>query len=333
MPNKSLQIGEFKIRPGERRRIDLDIPALFDNAPMNIPLEVIRGEKEGPILFVSAAIHGDEVNGTEACHRLLRSASLKNIRGTLIVAPIVNIYGFNNKSRYLPDRRDLNRCFPGNDRGSLGSRLAYILMSEVVEKCTHVIDIHTGAIHRTNLPQIRANFSGAQGRSMRELASHFGAPVLVHSSLRDGSFRQAVSDLGLPMLLFEGGQALRFEESIIKMISKGILATMRGIGMLDKSQRTQPERLFAHKTSWIRAPYSGIFKMKKKMGSVVKEGEVVATITGPLGEVISSVQTPFDGVILGATLMPLVMEGEGLFNIGLFDDFDVIEEVLETYEF
>jgi uncharacterized protein len=334
MPQKhTIEIGGTKIRLGQRVRLDLEIPALFDNAPMNIPLEVIRGTKAGPTLFVCAAIHGDEVNGTEGCHRLLRSSVLKNIKGTLIVAPIVNIYGFNNKSRYLPDRRDLNRCFPGNERGSLGSRLAYILMQEVVLKCTHVIDIHTGAIHRTNISQIRSNFHGKGGKAMRQLASSFGVPVLVHSSLRDGSFREAVRDHGIPMLLFEGGQALRFEENVIKTITKGVINTMKAIGMLESTGKPAPERLLANKTSWIRASHSGIFKMKKRLGSVVKEGEVVATITGPLGETLASVMTPYDGVILGATLMPLVMAGEGLFNIGLFDDFDIIEEVLEMYEF
>lgn len=333
MKRKILEIAGVKIRPGQRQKVDLEIPPLFDNAAMNIPLEIICGADPGPILFICAAIHGDEVNGTEACHRILRSKYLKEIKGTLIIAPIVNIYGFNNKSRYLPDRRDLNRCFPGNEKGSLGSRLASILMNEVVSKCTHVIDIHTGAIHRTNIPQVRANFLGKGGKVMRELASHFGVPVLVQSSLRDGSFREAVRNLGLSMLLFEGGQALRFEEPVIKSIVKGVFSTMRAIGMLEESKNPAPDRLFARKTSWIRAPYSGIFKMKKKLGSVVKEGEVVASITGPLGEVISTVQTPYDGVILGATLMPLVMEGEGLFNIGVFDEVDVLEEVLETYEF
>jgi uncharacterized protein len=328
-----LEIAGVKIRPGQRSRVDLEIPPLFDNAAMNIPLDVIRGVEPGPTLFICAAIHGDEVNGVEACHRILRSQHLKNIKGTLIVAPIVNIYGFNNKSRYLPDRRDLNRCFPGNEKGSLGSRLAHILMQEVITKCTHVIDIHTGAIHRTNIPQIRANFTGKGGKAMRDLASHFGVPVLVQSALRDGSFREAVRNLGMPMLLFEGGQALRFEETMVKCIVKGVFSTMKAINMLGPLSKPAPERLFVRKTSWIRASHSGIFKLKRKMGSVVKEGEVVATIAGPLGETLSNVHTPYDGVILGSTLMPLVMAGEGLFNIGLFDEIDVLEEVLENYEF
>ncbi len=334
MKKNTLLIGGRRIRPGERTQVYLDIPALFDNAPMNISLEVIRGLEPGPVLFVSAAIHGDELNGTEACHRLIKSPQMKNIKGTVIIAPILNIYGFNNKSRYLPDRRDLNRCFPGNPTGSLGSRLADIVMKEIVVHCTHVIDIHTGSLHRTNIPQIRANFQGKGAKVMKELARSFGAPVMVHSNVRDGSFREAVLQQGVPMLLFEGGEAMRFEEPIIKSIVRGVHSTMRALGMLAPAKLdTQKDCLFAHKMSWIRAPHSGIFLLKKKLGSVVKEGELVARIKGPLGENLADVHTPYDGVIIGATLIPQVMAGEGLINIGLFEDIDVLEEHLENFEF
>lgn len=327
-----LEIAGKKIALGERLKVDLSIPALFDNAEMNIPLEVIRGKKPGPILFLSGAIHGDEVNGVEALHRILASPIVKNLNGTLIVAPIVNIYGFNNKSRYLPDRRDLNRCFPGSKEGSLGSRLAEIIMSKVIVHCTHVIDIHTGAVNRTNFPQVRASFAGERGEAIKEIAMSFGAPVVVNSNLRDGSFREAVRNQNIPILLFEGGEALRFEEGIIRLIVRGIISVMRNIGMLKGKGKPDDKCLFAHKTSWIRAPKSGIFKMNKALGEVVKEGEVIARITDPYGTIIEQIITPYDGIIIGANLLPMVMAGEGLYNLGLFDDIDIIEEVLENYE-
>lgn len=327
-----LEIAGKKIARGERLKINLEIPALFDNAQMSIPLEVIRGKKPGPTLFVCAAIHGDEVNGVEALHRLLASSLLKSINGTLIVAPIVNIYGFNNKSRYLPDRRDLNRCFPGSPEGSLGSRLAHIIMSKIIVHCTHVIDIHTGAVNRTNFPQVRASFAGERGELIKDLAMSFGAPVVVNSNLRDGSFREAVRNQGKPILLFEGGEALRFEEGTIRLVVRGVISVMRNIGMLKGKGKPTERCIFAHKTVWVRAPKSGIFKMNKALGEVVKEGEVIAKITDPFGEIIDQIITPYDGIIIGSNLLPMVMAGEGLCNLGLFDDIDIIDDILENYE-
>lgn len=327
-----IEIAGRKVSRGERVQVELRVPSLFDSAEMSIPLEVLRGKKDGPVLFISAAIHGDEVNGVEAIHQILQSSLLKNLQGTLIAAPIVNIYGFNNKSRYLPDRRDLNRCFPGSSKGSLGSRLAEILMREVITHCTHVIDLHTAALHRTNLPQIRASFEGEKAREVQELAESFGAPVMVKSNLRDGSFREAVRTQGIPILLFEGGEALRFEPSIIRTITKGCFNVMRKMGMLKGKGKTPLEGIYAQKTAWMRASKSGIFKMRKKLGDVIKKGDVIARITDPYGTIVEPVTSPYDGVIIGMNLVPLVMAGEALCNLGLFDDIDVIEEVLEHHE-
>lgn len=327
-----IEIAGRKITRGERVRVDLKVPSLFDSAEMSIPLEVLRGKKDGPVLFISAAIHGDEVNGVEAIHQVLHSSLLKNLQGTLIAAPIVNIYGFNNKSRYLPDRRDLNRCFPGSSKGSLGARLAEIIMREVITHCTHVIDLHTAAIHRTNLPQIRASFDGEKAQEIQELAESFGAPVMVKSNLRDGSFREAVRSEGVPILLFEGGEALRFEPRIIRTITKGIFNVMRKMEMLKGKGKTPLKGLYAQKTAWVRASKSGIFKMDKKLGDVIKKGDIIARITNPYGTMVEPVTSPYDGVVIGMNLVPLVMAGEALCNIGLFDDIEVLEEVLEHHE-
>ncbi|MDH3347993.1 MAG: succinylglutamate desuccinylase/aspartoacylase family protein, partial [Desulfobulbaceae bacterium] len=224
-------IGEAVIQPGQRQTVDLPIARLYTHTAMDMPVHVIHGKKEGPTLFVSAAIHGDEINGVEIVRRLLKLKLTNNIRGTLIAIPIVNVYGFINRSRYLPDRRDLNRSFPGNNKGSLASHLAKVFMTEVVRKCSHGIDIHTGSNHRTNLPQIRVTLGNSE---TEQLAQAFGAPVILDSRLRDNSLRATVTDLGIPMLLYEGGEGLRFNESAIRVGLKGILAVMREIGMLPK---------------------------------------------------------------------------------------------------
>ncbi|MEZ4751260.1 MAG: succinylglutamate desuccinylase/aspartoacylase family protein [Bdellovibrionota bacterium] len=216
-----IRIGDTSIALGENKTANLFVARLYDYTDVSIPIRVIRGKEDGPILFVSAALHGDELNGVEIIKRLLRSPSLKKLNGTLIAVPIVNVFGFNNRSRYLPDRRDLNRSFPGRDDGSLASQIAYLFRTEVVEKCTHGLDLHTGAIHRTNLPQIRTNF---QDKELVKLAKAFGAPVILDSSQPDGSLRAAATSGKVPVLCYEGGEALRFDELAIKA---GLAGTIR----------------------------------------------------------------------------------------------------------
>ena len=217
-------IDGIEIKPGERLRINIGMGSIYDFTDVKMSMEVIRGKKDGPTLFISSTIHGDEINGIEIARRLLAHPYLKNICGTLIVIPIVNIFGFNDRVRYLPDRRDLNRCFPGLKNGSLTSQLAYKFMQEIVLKSDFGIDLHTGAFHRCNYPQIRADISDER---TLELAKAFGAPVLIGSDLRDGSLRASVAQMNIPMILFEAGEALRFDENNIKIGVDGILNVMK----------------------------------------------------------------------------------------------------------
>ncbi|MDH3343556.1 MAG: succinylglutamate desuccinylase/aspartoacylase family protein, partial [Gammaproteobacteria bacterium] len=209
MINESLSINGITIAPGTRKTIDLPTGRLYTHTPMSVPVHVVSGKHAGPRLFVSAAIHGDEINGVEIIRRLLKLPALKRLHGTIIAVPIVNVHGLINHSRYLPDRRDLNRSFPGTEKGSLAARLAYLFMKEIVAKSTHGIDLHTGALHRNNLPQIRANMDDEE---TERLALAFNAPVIISSNLRDGSLRESAADYGIPMLLYEAGEALRFDE-------------------------------------------------------------------------------------------------------------------------
>ena len=222
--NQALTIGGVTVQPGERKVIDLPVAKLYTHIEAAIPLQVVCGKLPGPRLFVSAAIHGDELNGVEIARRLLKSGALKRLRGTLIVAPIVNVFGLIQHSRYLPDRRDLNRSFPGSQGGSLAARLAHIFLDEVVKGCDYGIDLHTGAIHRSNLPQIRANLDDPE---TRQLAEAFSVPVLLNANLRDGSLRQAAAEHGVKILLYEAGEALRFDELSIRGGVRGILSVMR----------------------------------------------------------------------------------------------------------
>ena len=230
--NKPITIGDTKINPGERVNVSLPIADLYTSTSLSMPVQVICGRKAGPVLFVSAAIHGDELNGVEIIRRLLKRKTLGSLRGTLLAVPIVNVHGFLDQSRYLPDRRDLNRSFPGSPKGSIAARLAHTFIEQIVSEADYGIDLHTGAINRSNLPQIRANLDDTQ---TLDIAKVFGAPVVVNSNILDGSLRQCASDRGMPILIYEAGEALRFDETCIRAGIRGILNVMRHVGMLPAS--------------------------------------------------------------------------------------------------
>ncbi|MZH03352.1 MAG: succinylglutamate desuccinylase/aspartoacylase family protein, partial [Nitrospinae bacterium] len=283
----TLKIGEVSIKKGERKTIQLAVSHLYDGTDLSIPVEVIRGKDDGPTLFVSAAIHGDEINGIEIIGRILKSKLLKKMKGTLLAVPVVNVFGFNMLSRYLPDRRDLNRSFPGSKKGSLASRLANVFMKEIVKNSTHGIDLHTGSIHRTNLPQIRACMNDSE---TKRLAFDFGVPVILNSSTRDGSLREAARRKKIPMLLFEGGEALRFDEKVINIGVQGCFSVMQSIGMLTKRKKTARKEVFVSWASqWLRSPASGLFRTSKDVGAHVGEGEVLGYIKNQFGKTLCEV--------------------------------------------
>ncbi len=233
---KKFTIGDVAVSPGERKTIMLPIARMYDFTALEIPVHVIRGKEPGPALFLCAALHGDEINGVEIIREVLKDPQLKDLRGTLIAIPVVNIFGFQNKSRYLPDRRDLNRSFPGSKNGSLAARIADFFLKEIVSKCTHGIDFHTGAIHRSNLPQIRASFDD---EDTKKFAAAFNAPIMVDSHMRDGSLREAARKKKVNILLFEGGQALRFEKDVIEKGVSGTLRAMGAIGMIETNENNK----------------------------------------------------------------------------------------------
>ncbi|MCP1326797.1 succinylglutamate desuccinylase/aspartoacylase family protein, partial [Halomonas sp. 707D4] len=234
MANTSFHIAGHTLQPGQRQQIDVPVARLYTHTPLHISIEVVHGRKPGPVMLVCGGIHGDEINGVEIVRRLLRSRSINSLRGTLIAVPVVNVFGFLQHTRYLPDRRDLNRCFPGSDNGSLGGRIAALLREEIVDHATHIIDLHTGAIHRTNLPQIRAQLE--PGSETARMADAFGAPVILNAELREGSLRHYAQNRGIPVLTYEAGEALRFDEWAIAPGVRGILRVMRRLGMLSGEQ-------------------------------------------------------------------------------------------------
>ena len=327
---QSIIINGIEVKPGSRATIDLPAGKLYTHTPMSMPVHVVHSKKPGPCLFVCAAIHGDEINGVEIIRRLLKLPALKRLRGSLIAVPIVNVHGLINHSRYLPDRRDLNRVFPGTEKGSLAARLAHLFMREIVANSSHGIDIHTGALHRNNLPQIRANLDDPE---TEKLARAFGVPVIISASLRDGSLREAASEVGIPMLLYEAGEALRFDEVAIRAGVRGVTEVMRTLGMLPTSHRhTHPiEPVITDTTYWIRASSSGILRPMIKLGGHVEKNDLLGIISDPFGEREVQVTSPYNGIIIGRTNLPLVNEGDGLFHIARFKEHEEAAAVVEEF--
>jgi len=327
-----LEIGGARIRVGERLRIDLPLPSLFTKTAVFLPVHVVHGRRSGPRLFLTAAVHGDEINGIAIIRRLLESASIRNLRGTLIAVPVVNVYGFVRHSRYLPDRRDLNRSFPGSESGSMAGRLAAALMTEVVANSDLGIDLHTGAAHRENLPQIRAQLDEP---GVLELAQAFGAPVMLNSELRDGSLRGEASAIGVPVLVYEAGEALRFDELSIRAGVRGVLSVMRRIGMIRDGagrRRQETEPVVARSSGWARAHQSGMLRFLKPLGARVEKGERLALIADPFGNGEDPVPSPAKGIVIGRVNLPLVTEGEALFHIARFGKTDVAAETVERFQ-
>ena len=288
---------------------------MADHTPMAMTLHVVHGRLDGPCMFVSAAIHGDEVNGVEIIRRLLASKAMNRLKGTLIAVPIVNVHGFISHSRYLPDRRDLNRSFPGTEKGSLASQLANLFSSSVLERCSHGIDLHTGSFHRFNLPQIRFTSDDPEQLQMAEA---FGAPVILDSKVREGSLRATTLKMGVHALLYEAGEALRFDESAIRTGYRGVISVMHSIGMLSgRSPKTRIEPLVSEESTWVRSPGSGVLRVIRGGGAVVRAGDVLGMLSDPFGESEEPVTAHESGIIIGRTNLPVVNQGDALFHIAL----------------
>ena len=327
--NKPIEIGDTTIWPGQRVDVNLPVADLYTSTSLSMPVRVICGRHAGPVMFVSAAIHGDELNGVEIIRRLLKRKALSSLRGTLVAVPIVNVHGFLDQSRYLPDRRDLNRSFPGSPKGSIAARLANFFIKQIVKKADYGIDLHTGAINRANLPQIRASLDDPRSE---DLAKVFGAPVIIKSNILDGSLRACAAEIGMPVLVYEAGEALRFDETSIRAGLRGILNVMRHIGMLPRGKHgPSVAPVIARSTRWVRAGASGIVTDRISLGASVAEGQRLATISDPLGTEEEAVIAPFDGIVIGRSVLPLAHEGDALFHLGSFRDFPKAEDVVESF--
>lgn len=326
MSGNIFEICGYKVKPGENTIVELSVANLYSHTPVNVPVHVMRGKRRGPSLFVMATLHGDEINSVEIVRRLVKHSRLKHLKGTLIVVPIANIYGFMTTSRYLPDRRDLNRSFPGLEGGSMTARLANLFMKEIVSKCDYGIDLHSASVNRINLPHVRID---PDMEITREMAIAFNLPLILHTKLKDGSLRQACNDLGIPLLVYEGGEGLRFDEVSVRAGMRGVIGVMEYIGMLSVSKKKrQVKYTITESTTWIRAPESGIIHIQAHLGDEVKINDLMGIIVDPVGNNETPVYSTENGIVISNTTIPLVHEGDAIFHVALLKKLSrVIPEV------
>ena len=329
MSRSAFEICGETVNPGERATMSLPLPSQSSYTPLSMPVHVIHGKREGPVVFISAAIHGDEINGIEIIRQIRHTKAIDRLRGTLVCVPIVNVYGFFNHTRYLPDKRDLNRTFPGTLHGSLTSRVARIFATEIVDKCTHGIDLHTGSNHRANLPHIRADIDNPE---CARLATAFGAPVMINANLRDGSLRQYAMEKGLSMLLYEAGEGLRFDSLSIRAGTRGVLNVLRELKMLPRRKTAKEHKVITARSSqWVRAPQAGLLRMSVPLGARVETGQIIGRIADSIGDNETKVKSPVTGIIIGRNNLPVVNEGDALFHIALFTNSETVKKAIGDF--
>ena len=317
MSENNIEIAKEIIEPGRSRRFDIPVSRLPTQTLLSLPVTVVNGIEAGPKLWLSAAIHGDELNGVEIIRQVLAQIQPEKLRGTLIAVPIVNVFGFIEQSRYLPDRRDLNRSFPGSETGSLASRLANLFVREIVSKSTHGIDLHTAAVHRINLPQIRANLDDEE---TYRCAKAFGTPIIMHATTRDGSLRQAATKKGIPILLYEAGEALRFDPIAIRAGVEGILRVIEYLQMYQfdsLSITSTPTEI--RQSKWIRASRGGIFHLEVTLGEKVPKKQALGFITDAFGENKLIVRANVEGIVISHTQNPLVNQGDAIVHLAVIE--------------
>ncbi len=302
------------VAPGTHATVAFPVTTMATGTASSLAVRVLHGARPGPAVFVSGAIHGDEIVGTAVIQRLARELDPQALSGTVMLVPVANIFGFITHSRYLPDRRDLNRCFPGSAGGSLAGQLANIFYREVVGRCTLGIDIHTAAIHRYNLPQIRI---AAGNMRLIELAMAFGAPVIIESPLREGSLRDLAQKKGVDMLLMEAGEALRFDRLSIETGVAGVLRVLAHLGMIEADDGLTevgiPAR--ANRSVWVRSPRGGVAHLTRESGAAVRKGDSLGFVTGLFGEDALEMSSPVDGIVIGHATLPVVHQGDALLHI------------------
>ncbi len=310
----TLTIAGSEIPPGEKQRVEIATSQSFAGMQVATPVWITRGEIPGPTLCLTAGVHGDELVGVEAVRRVSQDLMPVELRGSVVAIPIANPHGFRRSSRYLPDRRDLNRFFPGREWGSAASRIAFRIFDGVVRHCDYLVDFHTGSFHRTNTPHVRAD---VRDPKVARLARWFRAPIVIHNAGAEGTLRRAAVDAGIPAITFEAGEPMRFEPEGIEAGVAGVERLMAALGMIERPADPGPGPEFYYRTSWVRVDNGGILLTSAHLGGRVRAGDVLGTVTDPISNQSEVVTSPFSGRLVGMALSQVVIPGFAAFHVAV----------------
>lgn len=314
MKKKDITISGVRVSMGEDVQVNLTIARLPSRTPIDIPVFVSRSEEEGPVLLLLAGLHGDEINGIEIIRRIIRNKYHKPQKGTVICVPVMNIYGFLNFSRDVPDGKDVNRSFPGSKTGSLASRVAHRLMSEIIPQIDYGIDFHTGGASRANFPQIRCLVNDDLNR---ELAKAFAPPFVLNSIYRPNSLRKESASIGKRIIVYEAGESMRFDREAILLGVEGARRVMKHLGMTSHVPVSEYKPKIIMKATWVRARYSGLFHYFVQNGKRIEKNQLIGAITDPFGDFYSQIKAPVSGYIIGVNNNPVVNQGDALMHLGI----------------
>jgi len=302
-----------RVEPGTSTRLLWSASKIFEGMSSETPVLVVNGRTPGPILCLTAAVHGDELNGIEMVRRVFQELSPDTLTGAAIGIPIVNIHGFRRGSRYLPDRRDLNRFFPGNPQGSSAARIANSLFENIIRNCSALIDLHTGSFFRTNLPQVRADLSRP---AVADLAHGFGGMLVLNSDAAPGTLRRAATDAGIPAVILEAGEPLRLQPKQVDQGVAGINRVLRSLGMTRKATLLkQPEPVY-YRSRWVRADHGGVLFSVVRLGQTVRPGDILGNVTDPITNEQNLIYSPVAGRVIGMAVNQVVMPGFAAFHLG-----------------
>ncbi len=313
-----MRILNHKIEPGQSVQVKMNFARLNTRDTIEVPIIVERSKKKGPCLLLIGGVHGDETNGVEIVRQIVAKGFNKPEIGTIICIPLLNVFGFINQTREFPDGRDLNRVFPGSDKGSLASRFAYHIMKEVIPHVDYCIDYHTGGAQRFNYSQIRID---EDDEETLNLAKTFSAPYIVYSKSQERTFRKSMVKLGIKVLLFEGGKSLNLDKTVTKVGVQGAINVIHNLGLRDFSPQilkyhNEAKPIIIKSSKWIRAKHSGMYRSDVRAGQKVEKGIKLGSISDPFGDFESSFKCLQEGYILNSNHSPVVNQGDALFHIG-----------------
>lgn len=331
MPNANLHICDAVIHPGETANLAMPMPQQYSCAPLYMPIKVMHGREKGPCLVIFSVLKGNELNGLEIANRVARQTRIEDVSGTLIAIPALNVYGLTHFPAVLPTAGgSLADCFPGVENGTFGERVAHLFTQEILKKADYCIELQTGALNHNILPQVYCNFDNAR---TKQLAKAFQSPVITNVSLAGNRLRQTTEELHIPLLVYQAGEAMRFDENAITLGVNGVLNVMRAVDLLPKAPVTEINPIFSQDEEWIRAHTGGILHTSVTLGQMIKQGEVIGNITDPFGVDFSEeVKAPQDGIVVGINTTPLIHEGLPIFKVASFLDYDRAENVIEEWD-